>query len=473
MPGLLDWTEQDWESPRGQGLLSAAFSLLAAQKMPGQSGGGAFANALGQAGQTYLQSSGAAKRNAIQEKLLGAQVAEAEHQVAERKRKQAMDEQITQLATKYQRPPQPARPGTADLQSMMPQGTSIGAMQPIPAQQGGFDTQGFLGALPSVQGMNPLKAIETQAKYQQMLAKERPKYSTSPQFTQQGRAYLVGEDGSIKWLDGQVAPRDKVISEDMGGKRIYRTEYSPNQIGEAEKTLSKDTLYSGGITMRGQNMVNQRAIDANALKRGELQMEGGGPSQANLTFKFGKPQPGYRWTQDGGLEAIPGGPADIKARTDIEKKASGGNDVSVAIGTLRDAYDRLEKGGGITSTEKSVLSNLKAAGSSSAVGQIAGRALGTANQSARNDVAMARPALLAALMKATGMSAKQMDSNAELKLWLSTATDPTLDVESNRRALDNIERKYLGVATGGWGEPSTTPPSADGWSGQVIPPKGR
>jgi len=220
-------------------------------------------------------------------------------------------------------------------------------------------------------------------------------------------------------------------------------------------------------------MVNQRAIDANALKRGELQMEGGGPSQANLTFKFGKPQPGYRWTQDGGLEAIPGGPADIKARTDIEKKASGGNDVSVAIGTLRDAYDRLEKGGGITSTEKSVLSNLKAAGSSSAVGQIAGRALGTANQSARNDVAMARPALLAALMKATGMSAKQMDSNAELKLWLSTATDPTLDVESNRRALDNIERKYLGGATGGWGEPSTTPPSADGWSGQVIPPKGR
>ena len=37
-----------------------------------------------------------------------------------------------------------------------------------------------------------------------------------------------------------------------------------------------------------------------------------------------------------------------------------------------------------------------------------------------------------------------MDSNVELKLWLSTATDPTLDVQSNRRALDKIEMKYLG-----------------------------
>ena len=77
------------------------------------------------------------------------------------------------------------------------------------------------------------------------------------------------------------------------------------------------------------------------------------------------------------------------------------------------------------------------------MGQAFGKAFGTKNQSARNDIAMSRPALLAALMKATGMSAKQMDSNAELKLWLSTATDPTLDVEANRRALDNIERKFL------------------------------
>jgi hypothetical protein len=80
---------------------------------------------------------------------------------------------------------------------------------------------------------------------------------------------------------------------------------------------------------------------------------------------------------------------------------------------------------------------------SSGAGQMLGKMFGTKNQSARNEVAMMRPALLAALMKATGMSSKQMDSNAELKLWLATATDPTLDIQANRAALNAIEQKYL------------------------------
>lgn len=156
-----------------------------------------------------------------------------------------------------------------------------------------------------------------------------------------------------------------------------------------------------------------------------------------------KAPPGYRYKPDGSMEAIPGGPADLKATAAAEKLAAGQGDVDIAIGTLRDAYDRLEKGGGITSTENSAMGNIIPSLSSSGVGQMVGKAIGSQNQSARNDIAMARPALLASLMKATGMSAKQMDSNAELKLWLSTATDPTLDVESNRRALNNIEKKYI------------------------------
>lgn len=152
---------------------------------------------------------------------------------------------------------------------------------------------------------------------------------------------------------------------------------------------------------------------------------------------------GYRMKPDGSMEAIPGGPADLKAQAASQRQADGATDVDVALSSLRDAYDRLEKGGGITSTQNNPLANLSASASSSAIGQGVGKMLGTQNQSARNDIAMGRPALLAALMKATGMSAKQMDSNAELKLWLTTATDPTLDVESNRRALANIEKKYL------------------------------
>ena len=175
---------------------------------------------------------------------------------------------------------------------------------------------------------------------------------------------------------------------------------------------------------------------------------------------------GYSWGPVGSdgnptLVRIKGGPADLKATASEELKAAGATDVESAVTTLRDAYDRLEAGGGITSTKGGTLGNLGASASSSALGQGVGKMLGTQNQSARNDIAMTRPALLAALMKATGMSSKQMDSNAELKLWLATATDPTLDVESNRRALSAIERKYLGGATapvtgatGSWGDPT-------------------
>ena len=61
-------------------------------------------------------------------------------------------------------------------------------------------------------------------------------------------------------------------------------------------------------------------------------------------------------------------------------------------------------------------------------------------------------------MKASGMSAKQMDSNAELKLWIATATDPEKSIQANREAMDRIENLY---GSGGAGKhpPVNPPPS--------------
>ena len=211
--------------------------------------------------------------------------------------------------------------------------------------------------------------------------------------------------------------------------------------------------------LRREMQANQQAFAAQqaALQR-SFSAQQAAEARAARGSEAGRPPQGFRWKPDGSLERIPGGPADIKAEAELQKKSAGAGDVEIALGTLRDAYDRLEKGGGITSTNNSGVGNVLPALSSSGVGQAAGKIFGTQNQSARNDIAMARPALLAALMKATGMSAKQMDSNAELKLWLSTATDPTLDVESNRRALANIEKKYLGGSSS-----APTPPRVVDW----------
>ena len=59
--GLLDFNMPGMDTPEGQGLLSAAFSLMSAKKLPGQKG--AFAGALGDAGQQYLQSSNASNES--------------------------------------------------------------------------------------------------------------------------------------------------------------------------------------------------------------------------------------------------------------------------------------------------------------------------------------------------------------------------------------------------------------------------
>jgi len=162
MPGLLD--DDLFNDPKKLGLLTMGLSLLST---PGR-----FGESFGKAGLQGVQATRGAMKDAQQSQMAKLQLDEAKQKALDAQQAREMEMRIAQTAQNFLRPPQPARPGTADLQSMMPQGTSIGAMQPIPAQQGGFDTQGFLGALPSVQGMNPLKAIETQAKYRQMLGKE-------------------------------------------------------------------------------------------------------------------------------------------------------------------------------------------------------------------------------------------------------------------------------------------------------------
>jgi hypothetical protein len=45
------------------------------------------------------------------------------------------------------------------------------------------------------------------------------------------------------------------------------------------------------------------------------------------------------------------------------------------------------------------------------------------------------------------MTASQMNSNAEMQLYLKAATDPTLTVEANRSALANLDKMFgLGLA---------------------------
>lgn len=286
-------------------------------------------------------------------------------------------------------------------------------------------------------------------------------YSSPIEMGGMGKGYRLKGDATRAFINGQVVS----MGRDTGAERARMKE-------ELAIAKARQELANGDIESQVKRAQLMELMGIDPAAAGAMPSGGQAPSsqelagqvrdqmsQRYLQRQHGKAPAGYRRTQSGDLEPEPGGPNDEKGRI----KREGADDVNASIAALRDAYSRLEKGGGITSTEAGPLDNAAAAISASGIGQGVGKMLGTKNQSARNDVAMMRPALLAAMMKATGMSAKQMDSNAELKLWLSTATDPTLDVESNRRALANIERKYL-RSSGQGGAPAASDSTVAGGS---------
>lgn len=135
-------------------------------------------------------------------------------------------------------------------------------------------------------------------------------------------------------------------------------------------------------------------------------------------------------------------PAAAKAMKDQKAQADAKKDVGSQIQGLRDSYDTLNRNYGITSENNKPGSNFGAWLSSTAPGQWVGRLAGSENATARDDIRMSRPGLMQSIVKASGMSAKQIDSNAELKLMLDQATDPQAGYEANVKALNRLENRF-------------------------------
>lgn len=279
--GLLDFQMPGLDTPQGQGLLSAAFSLMSAKKMPGQKG--AFAGALGDAGQQYLQSSNASQDQMMKRKYLDAQMQAQQMQLEAARRQQAEQERV-QAAVRNAFAP-------------------MGASQAMAGGGGPTSANAArMGQMPQVDPLQVLrdsgpKAFEEVMRIQGAL-NPKQKFSTAPQYDQQGRAFILAEDGTVKYLDG-IKQRDELISEDLGGTKGFRTKYSPDMVGSVDKTMT-----FGDKIAQGQLGVSQANL---GLAQQRLSMD-------KATNAGGAKAPtGYRFKPDGSLEAIPGGPADIKA----------------------------------------------------------------------------------------------------------------------------------------------------------------
>lgn len=91
LKGLLD-NMPAMDTPEGQGLLQAAFSLMSAQKYPGQKG--ALAGALGDAGRSYLQTTNQSRDQMMRRKMLDAQMEAQQMQLEAARRQQAERERM-------------------------------------------------------------------------------------------------------------------------------------------------------------------------------------------------------------------------------------------------------------------------------------------------------------------------------------------------------------------------------------------
>jgi hypothetical protein len=153
-----------------------------------------------------------------------------------------------------------------------------------------------------------------------------------------------------------------------------------------------------------------------------------------------------------------------KTAEKADVKAEAKKQLSDVVGQLKNSYDTLLEGGGITSTATGGRENIGAKMGTSAVGQFVGSALGTKNQEQRQVIEQTRPLLLNLIKEATGMSASQMNSNAEMQMYLKAATDPKLSYEANVKALQNLDKTFgLGILKDITPPKKKAEPTSSGW----------
>lgn len=114
---------------------------------------------------------------------------------------------------------------------------------------------------------------------------------------------------------------------------------------------------------------------------------------------------------------------------------------------MAEGYQFLKDKKAIKSVEAGKFSNLARSTQSGTVGQLVGSAFGTEEQDTRDFIISQRPLLIQAIVKASGMSAQQINSNAELKNLIAAATDPSKGYESNVRSLRELNKRYGTGAT--------------------------
>ncbi|MHB1098646.1 MAG: hypothetical protein ACYCZR_03750 [Burkholderiales bacterium] len=154
-----------------------------------------------------------------------------------------------------------------------------------------------------------------QAGFPEEAAKYAPKWTVAERFneaTGMPEKVLMDENNPSNVVPFGGSQADTIVADNTGGELIYRGSHSATPVGTVRRTVSPDSVLSATTARRGQDISN-----ANAAAARDVTLRG----QDLTNSATGKPPAGYRFTQSGNLEAIPGGPADIKAGEAGDKRA--------------------------------------------------------------------------------------------------------------------------------------------------------
>jgi len=109
---------------------------------------------------------------------------------------------------------------------------------------------------------------------------------------------------------------------------------------------------------------------------------------------------------------------------------------------MLDKYNRLDALKAIPSAQRGIAENVPAYLAGTTFGQEVEKARATPAQQQRNELKALRRSLLKDIMAATGASAKELDSNFELKSMLESLSDETMDIDSVRRIVADLSARY-------------------------------
>ena len=408
--GLLGMSPEDIGRNRDDAQAQALYAL-AGRLFQGGRGGASIVEGLQQGQQAYKT----AMQGNLQQQLQNAQVQEM---LRKRQQEQAALAEQQRIQNVLRRATGPETFADTPLTNMMgqeiagpnmPQPKGMGLTQDVVNQ--------LIGSQQGQAALGQMADLMPKLRKAGIGAEQRPEDNPFLVFTQDEtipkNVRTLAEQYSKSWASGRLDPdiADKRFSELTSmAQRVQDRDVAQANLKAQQEQMNEFKRQGLEQSAQARTLANQIALGNQAIQR------------MTAEFNIGQKQE--------------------KAQEKADVKAEAKKQLSDVVSQLKNSYDTLYEGGGITSTTAGGRENIGAKMGTSAVGQFMGSALGTKNQEQRQIIEQTRPLLLNLIKEATGMSASQMNSNAEMQMYLKAATDPKLSYEANVTALQNLDKTF-------------------------------